>query len=65
MKPKTCPTCGQVIPQPEGKLICSACGLPILKGQRWHHGGDGRPKHKDCNAPAGIPVARGTMELLA
>ena len=45
MKPKVCKECGQVIPQPEGRLICSQCGLPILRGSGgWTHGGDGRPR---------------------
>ncbi len=51
---KICDKCGQEIPQAEGRLICSACSLPITRGQRWTHGGDGRPKHKDCTKPAGI-----------
>lgn len=51
MKEKVCSHCGQQIPQPEGRLICSSCMLPIKRGQGgWTHGGDGRPKHRDCNA---------------
>ncbi len=59
--PAICPTCGQAIPQPEGRLICSQCGVPITKGQRWTHGGDGRPRHRDCSGAVKVPE---TMELL-
>lgn len=64
MKEKVCSSCGQVIPQPEGRLICYQCGKAIKRGQGgWTHGGDGRPRHKDCNAAQ--PQPNSTMELLA
>lgn len=63
MKEKVCAHCGQQIPHPEGRLICSSCSLPIKRGQGWTHGGDGRPKHKDCNAAQAEPNS--TMRLLA
>lgn len=63
MKPKVCTACGQPIPQPEGRLVCSSCGLPIRRGQGgWIHGGDGRPRHKNCDMAAAKPPE--TMELL-
>ena len=50
---EVCTQCGQVIPQPVGRLICSQCHLPILrKSGGWTHGPDGRPKHKNCERPA-------------
>lgn len=67
MKEKVCERCGQTIPQPEGRLICSSCGLAIKRGQGgWLHGGDGRPKHRDCKAAGAVSQLNElTMELLA
>lgn len=49
-RPEVCSACGQPIPLPVGKLICSACALPIRRGHGgWTHGADGRPRHKDCS----------------
>lgn len=62
MKERICSACGQPIPQPEGRLVCSQCGVPILRGQRWTHGGDGRPRHRDCGAAR--PAISQTMKLL-
>lgn len=61
--PKICSACGQEIPQPLGRLICSQCQLPIKRGQGgWIHGSDGRPKHKDCSGAA--PKQEHTASLL-
>lgn len=58
---KTCPACGQTLPLPQGRLICSACSLPIRRGQGgWTHGSDGRPKHRDCAGVSNEPQ----MQLL-
>lgn len=64
-QPKVCKECGQVIPQPEGRLICSQCGLPIVRGSGgWTHGGDGRPRHKDCNLTGCVKPVSQTLDLL-
>jgi hypothetical protein len=39
-----------------GRRICSVCDCRIRRHDRWHFGGDRRPRHNDCNAPAGSPL---------
>ena len=62
---RVCPACGQEIPQPVGRLICSQCNKPILrKSGGWTHGPDGRPRHNDCNFACNPAPAQETMDLL-
>lgn len=65
MNAKICPSCLRPLPLPQGRLICSACELPIKRRQGWTHGGDGRPRHKDCAAAKATAELNAlTMELL-
>lgn len=41
-KSVACPTCGQTLPEPEGRHICSTCSLRIGKHPRWRILSDGR-----------------------
>ena len=62
---KICTLCGQDIPQPVGRLICSQCNRPILrKSGGWTHGPDGRPRHNDCNFACVPAETETTMDLL-
>lgn len=62
---KICPACGQEIPQPVGRLVCSQCTQPILrKSGGWKHGADGRPRHNDCNFTCAPEPTQATMDLL-
>lgn len=54
---KTCPTCGQTLPDPRApKRICTKCGKPIRLRDKWRFGRSG-PEHKDCRMPAGTGTA--------
>lgn len=59
-----CPTCGQELPQPRGRRICSACGRPIARHDKWEIYTDGKLRHKDCSVPTGTPKQNPTMELI-
>lgn len=62
---KICTLCGQEIPQPVGRLICSQCNKPIVRGSGgWKHGADGRPRHNNCDSACLPPARQETMELL-
>jgi hypothetical protein len=39
-----------------GHRVCSICDCRIRRHDRWHFGADRKPRHNDCNAPAGNPV---------
>ena len=61
---KICPTCGQEIPQPVGRLICSQCNQKIVRGSGgWTHGPDGRPRHNNCDSACKPAPVQATMEL--
>lgn len=51
---KTCPLCGQALPQRRGR-ICANCGQRIKRHERWHLEGS-RCIHDDCKRP-GASVA--------
>ena len=50
---RTCPTCGQVIPQKPGRF-CADCNERIRRHDKWHFEG-GRCVHNDCKNPRFIP----------
>ena len=64
--PDICPTCGQSTvkrsPHRTGKRWCSLCDRKIGRYDKWEHGPDDRPRHKNCEHPTGIPIPE-TMHL--
>lgn len=61
---KLCPTCGQIIPNPNGpKRICARCQQPIRRHDRWNFGATG-PMHNDCQAPMGAEAAEKHQRML-
>jgi hypothetical protein len=46
---KICPLGRQTVPDTGApKLICSLCNNPIRRGQKFTHGPDHRPQHRNC-----------------
>jgi predicted amidophosphoribosyltransferase len=65
MIPKTCPTCGQPLPQARGHRVCADCRRPIKQHDKWYIGNDGKLHHRDCSDPSGYNSQRiTTMDLL-
>ncbi|HEX5426605.1 MAG TPA: hypothetical protein VFW94_23860 [Candidatus Acidoferrales bacterium] len=59
MSTPICPVCRRPLwgsySQPAGKRICSLCGKRMRKHDKYSHGADGRPRHRDCERPTGAP----------